>query len=350
MAVRLCELAALVSGAVIGDGDFPVTGAATLTEAMPGQITFLDKVEKAVWLEGTAASAAVVPLGFVPAGDLPVIQVKDVQACFGQIMARFQPPRIRPRVGISPQASVSPQARLAADVDVYPFASIEENVEIGPGATIHSGARILAGCRIGAGVTIHPNAVLYEGTIVGDRAVIHAGVVLGADGFGYRMIDGKHKLGPQFGHVEIGADVDIGANTTIDRGAYGTTLIGEGTKIDDQVMIGHNCRVGRHNLICSQVGIAGSTTTGDYVVMAGRVGVADHIHIGKGAVLGAMSGVSKDVPDGARMFGAPAIPEREQKVQWAALSKLPEMRRQLKKLWMAAEQNNGTTVAEDETP
>lgn len=339
MAVRLCELASLISGQVVGDGDFPIVGAATLAEVGPGQITFVDKIEKAAKLEGTAASAAVVPLGFTPTGDLPVIQVKDVQAAFQQIVAHFHPRRVRARVGISPQAAVSPKAKLAADVDVYPFATIEADVEIGAGATIHSGVRILAGCRIGAGVTIYPNAVLYDGTIVGARAVIHAGAVLGADGFGYRVVDGKHKLGPQFGHVEIGADVDVGANTTIDRGAYGATLIGEGTKIDNQVMVGHNCRIGRHNMLCSQVGIAGSTTTGDYVVMAGQVGVADHVHIGKGSILGAMSGISKDVPDGSRMFGAPAIPERDQKLQWAALSKLPEMRRQLKKLWNAAEKN-----------
>jgi UDP-3-O-[3-hydroxymyristoyl] glucosamine N-acyltransferase len=205
-------------------------------------------------------------------------------------------------------------------------------VRIGPGSAIHSGAHIMSGCRIGAQVTIFPNAVLYEDTVVGPRCVIHAGAVLGAWGFGYDLVDGRHQLSAQLGNVVLGADVEIGAGTTIDRGTYGPTCIGEGTKIDDLVMVAHNCRIGRHNMLCSQVGIAGSTTTGDYVVMAGQVGVRDHVHIGAGAVLGAMAGISNDVPEGSRMIGIPATPEREQKIKQAALAKLPEMRRQMKKL------------------
>jgi UDP-3-O-[3-hydroxymyristoyl] glucosamine N-acyltransferase len=146
------------------------------------------------------------------------------------------------------------------------------------------------------------------------------------------MVHGQHQLSAQLGNVKIGSDAEVGANTTIDRGTYGPTLIGDGTKIDNQVQIAHNCRIGKHNLICSQVGIAGSTTTGDYVVMAGQVGVRDHVHIGDRAVLGAMAGVSNDVPAGSVMIGIPATPEREQKLKQAALSKLPEMRKQLKQL------------------
>ena len=156
----------------------------------------------------------------------------------------------------------------------------------------------MAGSQIGQDVTIFPNAVLYEDTVVGPRCVIHANAVLGAYGFGYGFADGRHVLSAQLGNVVLGADVEIGAGTTIDRGTYGPTVIGEGTKIDDLVMVAHNCRIGRHNMLCSQVGIAGSTTTGDYVVMAGQVGVRDHVHIGTGAVLGAMAGVTNDVPDG----------------------------------------------------
>ena len=144
-------------------------------------------------------------------------------------------------------------------------------------------------------------------------------------------------LSAQLGNVVLGADVEIGAGTTIDRGTYGPTIIGEGTKIDDLVMVAHNCRIGRHNMLCSQVGIAGSTTTGDYVVMAGQVGVRDHVHIGTGAVLGAKAGVTNDVPAGHRMIGIPATPEREQKIKQAALSKLPELRRQVKKLQNAVD-------------
>ncbi len=196
----------------------------------------------------------------------------------------------------------------------------------------------MAGCRLGENVTVYPNAVLYENTTVGPRSIIHSGVVLGCHGFGYRYFEGSHKPAAQLGYVQVGCDCEIGAGTTIDRGTYGPTIIGDGTKIDNLVMIAHNCRIGRHNMICSQVGIAGSTITGDYVVMAGQVGVRDHVRIGEGAILGAKAGVSADVPAGAHVFGIPAIAERDQKIQFAAISKLPDMRRQLKALQQAVDE------------
>ena len=197
-------------------------------------------------------------------------------------------------------------------------------------------------------MTIYPNAVLYENTIVGDRSVIHAGAVIGAFGFGYKMVGGQYQLSAQLGYVEIGCDVEIGACSTVDRGTYSATIIGDGTKIDNQVMIAHNCHIGRHNMICSQVGIAGSTTTGDYVVMAGQVGVRDHVHIGERAVLGAQSGVANDVPEGAHMLGAPAVPLRQQKVQFAHLSRLPEMRQQIKELQRLVEALTAGTAPQAE--
>jgi len=331
MQATLAELAALVHGRLIGDGNLPIRGAAPLGDAGPGEITLIDKPERSSSLEVSRASAVVVPPTVV-SGRLPMIQVDDVHQAFAVIVARFRPPRPAERIGTSRQAVVSPTARLGRDVDVHPLASIGDDVEIGDGATIHSGAHVMAGCRIGAGATIFPRAVLYENTVVGPRAVIHAGAVIGAYGFGYCSAQGKHQLAPQLGNVIIGADVEIGAGTTVDRGTYGPTIIGEGTKIDNQVMIAHNCHIGRHNMICAQVGIAGSTSTGDYVVMAGQAGVRDHVHIGDQAVLGAMAGVMNDVPDGARVVGIPATPEREQMIKQAALAKLPEMRRQLKQL------------------
>jgi UDP-3-O-[3-hydroxymyristoyl] glucosamine N-acyltransferase len=263
---------------------------------------------------------------------MPTIQVDDVHAAFAALVTHFRPRRRKERIGISPLAVISPTAQIGEGVDVHPLATIGDDVVIGPGSTIHSGVRIMAGSKIGQNVTIFPNAVLYEDTIIGPRCVIHAGAVLGAYGFGYSFVDDHHELSPQLGNVVLGADVEIGAGTTIDCGTYGPTTVGEGTKIDDLVMVAHNCRIGRHNMLCSQVGVAGSTTTGDYVVMAGQVGVRDHVHIGHGAVLGAMAGITNDVPDRSRMIGIPATPEREQKIKQAALSKLPEMRRQLKAL------------------
>jgi UDP-3-O-[3-hydroxymyristoyl] glucosamine N-acyltransferase len=251
---------------------------------------------------------------------------------------------------VSIQAILSWTARLGDDVHIEPGAFIGDEVVIGDRVTIHSGARIMARCHVADDVTIFPNAVLYEDTVVGPRSIIHAGAVIGAYGFGYKFVNGRHQLSQQLGYVELGADVEVGANSTIDRGTYSATIVGEGTKIDNLVMIAHNCRIGRHNMICSQVGIAGSTTTGDYVVMAGQVGVRDHVHIGQGAVLGAMAGVANDVPDGAHMLGAPAVPEREQKLMFATMAKLPEMRKQLKQLQRQVDaltggQENGNRAA-----
>jgi UDP-3-O-[3-hydroxymyristoyl] glucosamine N-acyltransferase len=331
MQATLAQLATMVDGHLLGCGDLIIQGAAPLRDAQPGQITLVDGSEKNQNLATCRAAAVIAPRTFNPQG-LPAIQVNDAHRAFAVVVAYFQPLRRPRRIGISPLASVSPTAQLAADVDVHPYATIGDDVTIGAGTTIHAGVHILAGARIGENVTIFPNAVLYENTVVGSGCLIHAGAVLGAYGFGYELVEGRHQLSAQLGNVELGADVEIGAGTTIDRGTYGATLIGEGTKIDDLVMVAHNCRIGRHNMLCSQVGIAGSTTTGDYVVMAGQVGVRDHVHIGAGAVLGAMAGVINDVPERVRMIGIPATPEREQKIKQAVISRLPEMRQQLKRL------------------
>ncbi len=338
----LAHLAQLVGGEIVGDGNLELSGAATLHDALSGQITLLDKSEKADQLHRTQASAAVVPADF-PTANLhcPVILASDPHRAFTQIVSHFRPPRVQPRTGRSPLAVISPSAKLAADVDVHPYAIVGDDVEIGAGSTIHAGAHVMAGCKLGECVTIFPHAVLYENTELGNRVIVHAGAVLGCYGFGYKVVGGRHQISAQLGNVIVGDDVEIGAASTIDRGTYGPTVIGEGTKIDNQVMIAHNCRIGKHNLICSQVGIAGSSNTGDYVVLAGRVGVRDHVHIGDQAVLGAMSGVSHDVPAGAHMLGIPATPEREQKLRLATLAKLPEMRQQLKALQHAVDELRG---------
>jgi UDP-3-O-[3-hydroxymyristoyl] glucosamine N-acyltransferase len=333
MPMSLAALAQLVRGELVGDGAVDIEGAGALADAGPRDITLVDNSLKIERAAQTAARALVVPADF-PRHALtkPAIVADDVHQAFTAIVTHFRPPRAPRHAGISPSAAIDPQARLAADVEVHAGATIETDVEIGPGCTIHAGARIMAGCRLAERVTIFPNAVLYENTRVGARSAVHAGAVLGGNGFGYKFVDGRHVPSAQLGWVEIGSDVEIGACSTVDRGTYGPTVIGDGTKIDNLVMIAHNCRIGRHNLICSQVGIAGSTTTGDFVVMAGQVGVRDHVRIGEGAVLGAKAGVSNDIPAGAHVFGSPAIREREQKLQFAAISKLPEMRKQLRAL------------------
>ncbi len=331
MPIRLADLAHIVDGHVLGDGTRLIAGANALNAAGPDDITLVDSADKVHRLARSQAGAVVVPRSLGPL-DRPVIQVGDVHAAFSDIVCYFRPPREKPRAGVHPMAMVAWTAKIARGATIHPGATIGDDAEIGPGTVIHNGVHVMAGCRIADHVTIFPGAVLYENTRVGSRCIIHAGVVLGAHGFGYKFLDGKHVLSSQLGYVELCADVEVGAGSTIDRGTYGATLIGEGTKIDNLVMIAHNCRIGRHNLICSQVGVAGSTSTGDYVVMAGQVGVRDHVHIGTKAVLGAKAGVSSDVREGVHMLGTPAVPEREQKLLFALTSKLPEMRKQLKEL------------------
>ena len=186
-----------------------------------------------------------------------------------------------------------------------------DGVQIGSGSVIFPNTTVMENVCIGKNVTVYPNVTIYENTIIGDRSTIHAGAVLGAFGFGYKSGDDGHVLSAQLGNVVLGEDVEIGANTTIDRGTYDSTTIGNGSKLDNLVMIGHNCAIGDHNLLCSQVGIAGSSQTGDYVVMAGQVGLADHLTIGDRAQIGAQSGLMHNVEPNQVMFGSPAKPMRE---------------------------------------
>jgi UDP-3-O-[3-hydroxymyristoyl] glucosamine N-acyltransferase len=339
MAITVTHLAEMVGGEVLGNGAAEISGAATLDEARRGDITLIDSPDKIGRLDACAASAVVVPRG-VAESSLPAVVVDNVHQAFTSIVLRLRPPRRLSRLGVSAAAVVASSAQLHGDIEVHPFATIGDDVEIGEGSTIHSNVHIMPGCKIGRDVTLLPGVVLYENTIIGDRVRIHAGAVIGGHGFGYELVDGRLMPSAQLGNVEIGADVEIGAGTTIDRGTYGATTIGEGTKIDNMVMIAHNCRIGRHNLLCSQVGIAGSSSTGDYVVMAGQVGVRDHVHVGSRAQLGAKAGVSHDVEEGEQMLGVPATKAREQKLKQAALSKLPELRRQVKSLARIVEQNS----------
>jgi UDP-3-O-[3-hydroxymyristoyl] glucosamine N-acyltransferase len=333
----LGEIAQHLGGELHGDPALVITGAATLADAKAGDLSLADDPRRGADVTRSAASAVIAPCGFLPEGR-PAIQVADVHEAFAATVQLFRPPRSRRVVGVSPQAFVSETAAIAANVEVHPGAVVGDDVEIGPGCVIHSGACLMAGCRLGCDVIVFPNAVLYEDTVVGDRVRIHGGAVLGAYGFGYKTVDGRHRLGAQLGYVKVENDVDIGAGTTIDRGSYGPTVIGEGTKLDNQVMIGHNCRIGPHNLFCAQVGVAGSTTTGSYVVMAGQAGVRDHVHIGDLAVIGPQAGVKDNLPGRARYMGTPARPERENALLWSSWAKLPDLRKQVKAMMNEVEQ------------
>lgn len=342
----LADLAHLVAGRTTGDATVTIVGAAPLDEVAPREITLVDQPERVAQALQSPAGAVLVPTGMACDGK-PTIEVDDVHTAFTTIVKLYRPQRQSVAPGVDASAIVSVSARLADDVTIGPRSTVADDVTIGSGTTIHAGVNIMAGCQIGEGVVIFPGVTLYEDTIVGDHAIIHSGAVIGAYGFGYRQAQGRHELAAQLGNVVIGPHVEVGANSTIDRGTYSSTRIGEGTKIDNLVQIAHNCQIGKHNLLCAQVGIAGSTSTGDYVVMAGQVGVRDHVHIGEGARIGAMAGVSNDIAAGVVAFGAPATPERDQKILLASLAKLPEMRKQFKQIRKTVQDLESTARQQD---
>ena len=329
MSVTVRQLAELVQGTVHGDGDLVIRGASTLKEAGPGDITFVEDDKHAPQLHGCRASAAVIPRSLPPNG-LPAIQVADPLTAFVAIVRHLRGRPEPPPHGIDPKACVHPSARVGEDASIYPFAVVGAGTVLGARCRLYPGVVVGCDCRLGDDVTLYPNVVVYDGTVLGDRVIVHGNAVLGADGFGYRFHDGKHVKVPQLGHVEIGADVEVGACTTIDRGTFAATRVGPGTKIDNLVQVAHNCQLGPHNLIVSQVGIAGSSSTGAYVVLAGQVGVVGHVHLGDGVMVGGQAGVTRPVPAGQRVLGTPAIPEREQKRIIILLEKLPELRKDVR--------------------
>lgn len=332
MSVTVRELASWVDGEVAGNADLPIQHARPLADAGPGDITFVeDDRHLSAWHESRASAAVVRPT--VPVNGRPLIRVDDPLMAFASILKRLRGDSLtRADSSVHHTACVHPSAVIGDEATIGPFCVIGEGVVIGARVTLHPGVVIGAHCRLGAEVTLHSHVVLEDGCILGDRVIIHANSVIGSDGFGYRPQGGRHVKVPQLGHVEIGDDVEIGAATTIDRGTFGPTRIGSGTKIDNLVMIGHNCQIGQHNLLVGQVGIAGSCITGDYVVMAGQVGIADHVKIGDRVQIGAKSGVTNDVASDSRIFGLPARHDKEAFRVILAMEKLPEICKDIKRI------------------
>jgi UDP-3-O-[3-hydroxymyristoyl] glucosamine N-acyltransferase len=314
-----------------------IHGVAALAKAGPNEITFAGDEKHLRLLVESRAGACLVDVRFDESTllkDVPqsLVFVEDSQDAFVDLLREFRPASPLPAPGISAAASVSASARIGPACSIGPNVFIDDNVAIGARCRLYPGVYIGRDCRIDDDCVLHPNAVLYHDVRLGKRVIIHAGAVLGADGFGYRFRRGRYEKIPQLGWVEVEDDCEIGACTTIDRGMIGATVIGEGTKLDNLVMIGHNCELGKHNAFASQVGLAGSVTTGEYVRCAGQVGVADHIHLGRGATLGAKAGVHKDIPEGDTQIGYPARPEQEQLRIVMATGKVPEMRKQIRAL------------------
>ena len=328
----LAEIADLVGGKLEGDGAVLISGVADLQGAGPADLSFFSHPRYEAAARKSRAAALLV--GSQAPKDLGQarIRVANPSAAFTRVAMLFAPmegPRIR---GIHPSAVVASGVEIGKDVGIGPHVVIEEGARIGDETQIGAGSYIGRQVRIGSRCMLHPRVYVGDRCLLGSRVVLHPGAVVGADGFGYEMKEGKHHKIPQLGYVQIDDDAEIGANTTIDRGRFARTHIGEGAKIDNLVMIAHNCVVGPHSVIVAQSGLSGSTTTGHHVTIAGHVGTVGHIHIGSGAILTAKSGVTKDVPEGQTWRGAPARPIKEQMEMEAYIQQLPQLAKRLKVL------------------
>jgi UDP-3-O-[3-hydroxymyristoyl] glucosamine N-acyltransferase len=318
-----------------------ITGVAALADAAPGDLSFFANPKYVAALRRSRASAVLVPAGFQPpppeSGGRPanapvLIAVENPSLAFARFVARFAPSLAAPAPGVAPTALIGHNVRLGAGVCVQAYAVIEDDVQLGDGVIVGPHAYIGTGTEIGAGSQLYPHVTIRERSRIGARVIIHSGAVIGSDGFGFELQHGRHVKIPQTGHVEIGDDVEIGANSTIDRARFGRTLIGTGTKIDNLVMIAHNVVIGPHCVLVAQTGISGSTRLGSYVTMAGQAGVVGHVEIGDQAVIAAKTGVSKDVPAHAVMFGIPAEPLAEAKQNIANIRRLPKLTERVRKL------------------
>jgi UDP-3-O-[3-hydroxymyristoyl] glucosamine N-acyltransferase len=335
VAPTLAEIAEW-TGARLSEGADParrVEGVAALDRAGPDDLVFLDNPKYAGDLAGSRAAAVILAPRFVskaPEG-MARLETPEPYRAFAKVLARMFPDAVRPgglfgAAGVAPNASVHPEARLEPGVTVDPGAVIGPRAEIGAGTVIGPNAVIGPDVRVGRECSIGPHASVLN-ALIGDRVIIHPGVRIGQDGFGFAMGMGGHLKVPQIGRVIVQDDVEIGANSTIDRGANRDTVIGQGAKIDNLVQIGHNVVVGRHCVLVSQVGVSGSCELGDYVAVGGQGGLAGHLKIGAGAQIGASSGVMNDIPPGQTWMGAPAQPAKEFWREVAALRKLAQQSR-----------------------
>lgn len=330
LAKTLDALARYVDGRVIGDGSAVISTVAPIEEAGPGAITFLANPRYHNYLNQCRASAVIVGRDVASkaaqgGAGVAFLEVADPYLAFAKILQLLTPAE-RYDEKISPLAVVSPAASVAGDVTVFPHVYISAGAQVGARSVLYPGVFLGEQSKVGEDAVLHPNVVVRHGCSVGNRVVLHAGVVVGSDGFGYAgRGDGRVKI-PQVGIVEIHDDVEIGANTTIDRATLGKTVIGRGSKIDNLVQIAHNVAIGDNSVIAAQAGIAGSTKVGKNVTLAGQVGVVNHIQIGDGATIGPQSGVAQSVPAGVVLSsGLPAAPHREWLKVMALLPQLPKL-------------------------
>lgn len=334
MALTIAELVKRLGAELIGgekETQRTIQSVQSIAAATAADVTFITDAKYTAALTDSAAGAVIVgePIDGLP---MPQLVVPDVNAAVIEVLTDFAP-KLRPAPeGVDPSAKLGDNVRLAAGVSVGPNAVVADDVEIGPNTIIGPGCTIGEGTKIGADTRMDGHVVVYHLCEIGNHVVIQSGSIIGAVGFGYAQVDGAHKLFPHNGRTVIEDFVEIGANTCVDRGKFGNTIVGAGTKIDNLVQIGHNVVIGRMCLIASQVGIAGSCRLGDGVVLAGQVGLKDNIEIGAGVMVGAQAGVMGDVAPGEVLAWSPAIPQHEALRVVGNVLRLPKFAQQLKRL------------------
>lgn len=326
------ELAVFLGAKLVGDPHARVSGVASPESARDTDLIYVDAPKFAGRAKSSAARCAIAPAGVQIAGKT-ILETRDPKLAFAKA-ANWLLPRSRPSPGFHPTAVVAPSARIANDIHVGPYVVIEDDVEIGAGCTIEAFCFLGKGCRIGENSWLHPRVTLYPCVRLGDDVEIHSGAVIGSDGFGYIFGEGKHWKFPQLGSVDIGNGVEIGANTTVDRGSLETTRISEGTKIDNLVQIAHNVQIGSHTVVAAQTGISGSSKLGERVIVGGQVGIADHCTLEDDAIAGAQAGIpsGKTIRRGQMVWGTPARPIARFKHQYGWFSRLPELAERVRKL------------------
>jgi len=329
------SLAEHVGGTVVGDGaETVITGINDLAAAQPDQLSFFANTKYEAQARASKAAAILVSPKEAPKFSFTRIVVESPSAAFGKIADLFAPPPVRDEPGIHPTAVISPDAVIGEGASIQPHAVISRGARIGARVVIGANCFVGENAVIGDDTRLYPLVTVRERCTIGSRVILHSGVVIGGDGFGYDFDPktGRHMKIAHIGNVQIDNDVEIGANTTIDRARFGKTHIGEGAKIDNLVMIAHNVTVGAHSIIVGQTGISGSTSLGRYVTLAGQVGLAGHLNVGDKAVVTAQSGLNKDVPAGAVVSGHHALPIRESLKVEALGRRLPELFERLKTL------------------
>ena len=329
------QIAALLGGTVEGDGDTKVYTFAKIEEAGPGCLTFLANPRYTHYIYTTGASAVLVSNSFEAEGDISaaLIRVENPYEALSRLM-RMVDQVLNPQpAGVEQPSFVADGVTVPEEAYIGAFAYIGEGVTLGKGVKIYPNVFVGRGCEIGEGSILYPGVKVYPRCKVGKRCIVHAGAVIGADGFGFAPdAEGKYEKIPQMGIVSIGDDVEIGANTTVDRATMGRTVVGDGTKLDNLIQVAHNCVIGNDTVMAAQVGVAGSTHIGSHCMVGGQVGFAGHITIGDNVQIGAQSGIPNNVAAGSRLMGYPAVDSREFLRQAALIKRLPSMADELRRI------------------